>query len=145
MSLARIGVRASRRHRAGVEAFLHAHEVDAGLGVAGHDRALHRRRAAPARQQRSVNVEAAEFRRGEHGRRQDETVGGDDRDVRGESAELGLRFASAQRRRRHDGQRVRFGEPMNRRLGDFEPAPAAGLRRACVNGDDFVALLEDGP
>ena len=133
------------RHRAGVEAFLHAHEVDAGLGVAGHDRALHRRRAAPARQQRSVNVEAAELRRGEHGRRQDEPIGGDDRDIRREAAELVLRFEGAQRRGRHDGQRQGLGEPMNRRLGDFEPAPARRLRRARVDGDDVVALLEDGP
>ncbi len=45
--------------RAGVEARLHAHDHDAGLGVAGHDGAGDGRGAAPARQQRGVEVEAA--------------------------------------------------------------------------------------
>ncbi len=91
-----------------------------------------------------MNVEAAEFRRGEHRGRKDEPIGGDDRDVRVEGAELGLRFDGAQRDGRHDGQRMGFGEPMNRRLGDFEPTPARRPRRARVHGDDFMALRDDG-
>ena len=51
--------------------------------VAGHDGALDRRGAAPARQLRGVQVEAAEARRLEHGRRQDQAVGDDDGDVGG--------------------------------------------------------------
>jgi hypothetical protein len=31
-------------------------------------------RAAPARQQRGMNVETAEFRQGKHGRRQDQSI-----------------------------------------------------------------------
>jgi len=33
---------------------------------------------------------------------------------------------------------------MDGRLGDLEPAPARRLWRARVNGDDVVALLDDG-
>ena len=48
--------------RAGIEPFLHLHHRDAGLGIAGHDGALDGGGAAPARQERGMQVEAAEFR-----------------------------------------------------------------------------------
>ena len=43
----------------GVETGVHLHDGDAGAGVPGEQRALYGRGAAPARQQRSVNVQAA--------------------------------------------------------------------------------------
>ena len=43
--------------------------------------ALDRRRAAPARQQRGVEIEAAEPRRLEDRLRQDQSIGDDDRDI----------------------------------------------------------------
>ena len=52
---------ALEQHRPGVEPCLHLHDGHAGHLVAGQDRALDRRRAAPARQQRGVDVEAAEL------------------------------------------------------------------------------------
>ena len=51
------------QHRPGIEPCLHLHDRHAGHLVAGEDRALDRRRAAPARQQRGVDVEAAQPRR----------------------------------------------------------------------------------
>ena len=53
--------------------------------------ALDRRRAAPARQQRGVQVEAAVARRVEDRLRQDQPVGDDDRDVGGVRREELLR------------------------------------------------------
>ena len=50
--------------------------------VAGLDRALDRRGAAPARQQRAVQVETAQTRGGERLRRQDQAIGGHDRNIR---------------------------------------------------------------
>ena len=47
-------------HRTGVETGREAHDRDPGLLVAGHDRALDGRRAAPARQQRGMDVEDLE-------------------------------------------------------------------------------------
>ncbi len=44
----------------GVEALLQGHEAAAGLGVAGQDRPLDGRRAAPARQQAEVDVDEAQ-------------------------------------------------------------------------------------
>ena len=58
----------------GVEPFLHLHHHHAGLVVAGHDGALDRRRAAPARQQRGVEVEAAERKGIQNRLRQDQPV-----------------------------------------------------------------------
>ena len=49
--------RVLQAHRAGVERLDEADDRDAGLLVAGHDRALDRGGAAPARQQRRVDVE----------------------------------------------------------------------------------------
>jgi hypothetical protein len=65
-----------QQHVAGVQARIHLHDGDAGLGVAGLDGAVDGRRAAPARQQRGVDVEAAQARRVEHPLRQDQAVGG---------------------------------------------------------------------
>ena len=59
------------QHVAGVEPGIHLHDRDAGARVAGLDRALDRRGAAPARQQRRVNVQAAQARQLEHPGRQD--------------------------------------------------------------------------
>ena len=49
-------------HGTRIEAGIHLHEADPGLRIALEDRALDRRRAAPARQQRSMDVEAAVLR-----------------------------------------------------------------------------------
>ncbi len=64
-----------------IEPLLHAHHGDARLGVARHDGALDRGGAAPAREKRSMEVEAAERRLAEDAARQDHAVGDDDGDV----------------------------------------------------------------
>jgi hypothetical protein len=73
--------RAREQHRSGIESLLHAHDRNAGDAVAGEDRALDRRRAAPARQQRGVNVEATQARNRERLRRQDQSIGRNDERV----------------------------------------------------------------
>ena len=73
---------ADREHRAGVELLHHAHDRDAGLGVAGDHRAMDRRRAAPARQDRGVHVDHAEPRNRQQRVGQEPAVGGDDAEVR---------------------------------------------------------------
>ncbi len=71
-----------RGDRAGVELGRRAMDRDAGLRVAGHERALDRRRTAPARQERRMHVEpepAVEQRVGDEQavRGDDDRVGGD--------------------------------------------------------------------
>ena len=99
---ARSATRLAEQHGAGVEAGVHLHDGDAGVVVAGFDRALDRRRAAPARQQRGVDVEAAVARQREQPGRQDQAVGGDDDRRRAPPRQ---RVARAARRRRRSGRR----------------------------------------
>ncbi len=68
-------------HRPGVEPCVHLHDGDAGARVAGQQRALDRRGAAPARQLRRVDVDAAVARPRQDRGRQDEPVGGHDQHV----------------------------------------------------------------
>ena len=85
--------RALEQHRPGIEPGLHLHDGDAGHFIAGHDRPLDRCGAAPAGQQRGVDVEAAQHRRVEDRLRQDQAVGRDYRDIGlqlGECLLLGL-------------------------------------------------------
>ncbi len=60
-----------------VQTLGHAHDLDAGLAVAGHDGALDRGGAAPARQQRAMQVETAQTRRLQHLGLEDLAVGDD--------------------------------------------------------------------
>jgi hypothetical protein len=69
-------VRFHRQHGAGVQAFFHLHDGHAGLRVAGLDGTVDRRSAAPARQQRAVDINAGFDVEGALG--QDQAVGCDD-------------------------------------------------------------------
>ena len=64
------------------------HDGDPGLAIASEQRALDRRCAAPARQQRGVDVERAVRRGLENARRKQDSVGGDDNRVRPRGAPL---------------------------------------------------------
>ena len=80
------------RDVAGVEADIHLHHHHAALGIAGHDGAVDRGGATPARQQRSMQIETAIARRVENGLRQNHAIGDDDSIVRIMRAEFGERF-----------------------------------------------------
>ena len=64
------------QHRTGVEAGVHLHDRDPRRCVAGFDGTLDRRGAAPSRQQRGVDVQAAQARQSQYPLRQDQAVGG---------------------------------------------------------------------
>jgi len=82
-------VNALEEHRAGIEPLVHLHDADAGARVACEKGALDRRRAAPSRQQRRMDVEAATLRDREHLRGKNEAVGRDHHHVGGERREEG--------------------------------------------------------
>ena len=127
-----------RKDRADIEALVHSHDGDARLRIARHDRALDRRGAPPARQQRSMGIDAAEPRRGKHGRRQDQAVGDRDREVRTQRRERRLRLLGLQARRSPDRKPRSLGAHRHRR----RPHLAAALRRARrlgVDGGDGMA------
>ena len=102
---------------------------------------LDRRRAAPARQQRGVEVQAAEARRGQNGGRQQETVGGGDGGVEPERGEVALERGVAQARRRRNRNTARLGEGLNR--GGLEPVSATGgAGRLRIGARNLMACVE---
>ena len=62
-------------HRSGIQALLHAHDGDAGDLIAGQQRTLDRGGTAPARQERGMDVEAAQPRHAQQSFGQDQAVG----------------------------------------------------------------------
>jgi hypothetical protein len=65
-----------QQHVAGVQARIHLHDGHAGVRVARLDGAVYGRRPPPARQQRGVDVDAAQAGQGQRPGRQDQAVGG---------------------------------------------------------------------
>ena len=88
---------------AGIEADIHLHHHDTGLGIASHHGSVDRRGATPARQQRGMQIEAAEFWGIENGLRQDHAVGDDHGSIGVVRAKLRKRILRLQRLRRQDG------------------------------------------
>ena len=70
------GLRAHQQHVARVQAGIHLHDGDAGLRVTRLDGPVNGGRAAPARQQGGVNVQAALGWQVEHPLRQDQPISG---------------------------------------------------------------------
>ncbi len=74
--------------RSGIQPLVHLHDGHAGLAVAGLDGALDGRRAAPARQQRGVDIDASEPGNGQHRRGQQQTIGHHHNQVRRQGGQL---------------------------------------------------------
>ena len=121
-----------------VEPRVDPHDADPGGGVARHDRPLHRRRAAPARQERGVHVEAAAGRRVQHRRRQDEPVGRDDEDIESPDA----REFGADALGRVYREAVCLGEPPRRAGGQPPPAPGGTVRLGEHGGHPVRRLVQ---
>ena len=121
--------------RAGIQAFIHLHDADAGLRVACFDGALDGGGTAPARQQRGVDVKAAKAGVGEKPRRQEQAVSGDDDEVRarqfGKRRRVGVQFF-----RLGDGEVMCERGFFDGAGGEFAPASgwAVGLGKDAVNG-----------
>jgi hypothetical protein len=103
----------------GVQPRVHLHDGDAGLGVAGFDRAVNRRRAAPTWQQRGVDVEAAQTRQIKHPLRQDQAVRSHDDHVglSGEQRVAGLRGIGRELAVEPQASGLRHGDVMIERKG----------------------------
>ena len=127
------------QHRAGIQPFLHLHDGHAGDGIAGQYRALDRRRPAPAWQQRTVDVEAAQARCVEHGARQDQAIGSDHGNIAAlrDFEELRHRRRISEAARGEDRNTQRLGAGLNRAHQQLLAAPGR-LGRAGIDGDDLV-------
>jgi hypothetical protein len=71
-----------REHRTSVQSRIHLHDRNAGFAISGQQRTLDWRRAAPPRQQRSMNIDCAVRRNLECARRQDQSVRRNHQDAR---------------------------------------------------------------
>ena len=65
----------NQQHRPRVQTRIHLHDGDAGAAVTGFDGPVNGRSAAPAWQQRRMDVQAAQARQGQRPGRQDQTIG----------------------------------------------------------------------
>ena len=85
-----------QHHRSGVEPGLHLHDRDARFGVPRKDGAMNRRGAAPARQQRGVNIQATKaphfVRNVEHRLRQNQPVSSHHQHIGVKRCEFGPRL-----------------------------------------------------
>ena len=130
------------RDVAGIEADIHLHHHHAALGIARHDGAVDRGGAAPARQQRGMQIEAAELRGVENGLGQDHAIGDD----HGGIGVVGAKFL--QRFRRLQGRRRQYGDTEPPRLlldrGRLQlHAAPGGLCRAGIDRRDLVAMGDE--
>jgi hypothetical protein len=120
------------------------HDGDAGLTFAAEDGGADRAGAAVFRQQRRVDVDAAEARQRQHRGRQQPPVGGDDDDVGREGAQLLERLRAAQVLRLEHRQAVRLRQHLDGRRQQLH----AALRRsvhARPHAGDLIALLQQRP
>ena len=78
----------TQQHGAGVHADVHLHQAHTRLPIAAHDGPLNGSRTTPAREQRTMHVEAAQARCFEHVLRQDLSVGDHQREVQVELTQL---------------------------------------------------------
>ena len=93
---------ALQQNIAGVETFVHVHDSDPSLSVAGGDGGLNRRRAAMPGQQRCVQIQTSRGRNFQNIFRQDLSVGHDHNHIRCERPNLLNRFSIFDPRRLQD-------------------------------------------
>ena len=128
---------AFQQHVAGIQPGVHFHCRNAAFFVAGLNCPLDRRRAAPSRQQRTVNVDTAERKGFQHRRRQNQTIGGNHRHIGVERGKFRLFFGIAQCFRRTYFNTLLFRPQMHRRFHQFVAA-AGNFRFFSVNGQNFM-------
>ncbi len=124
--------------RAGVETFLHLHHHHPGLVVAGHDGAMDRRRAAPARQERGMKIEAAEREGFQNHLRQNQAIGDDDCRVGIMIAQRCCGVVAAQCLRCEDGKSQPLGFASDGTRPRRHSAPGR-LRHAGIDRYDLMA------
>ena len=131
-------------YRPGIQALLHLHDGHTGLGVARLDRALDRRRPAPARQDGGMDVDAAQARRLQHRLRQQQAVGHHHHQVGpigGQALHI-RRVLEIHRLLHRDGRLQR--DLLDRAGCQLAPAPGRAVRLG-VHRDHLVGRVDQGP
>ena len=132
-----------KRDRTRIKTSFHPHDAESGLHVASHDCPLDGRGPTPARQQRSMQIEATQRRRCEDGGRKNEAVGHNNCGVGAMIGEGKLLGGSAQARgsQNRDGELV--GQEVRWCFRQMQAAPPRWFGRARIDGHDLVAGAEN--
>ena len=115
--------RGGKQYRPGIQSGFHLHDAHAAFGVTSQNGALDRRRAAPARQQRGVDVDAAESRQIKHRLRQNQALGRDDHGIGTHGLQPCLRGGIAQGRWLENLDTVFQRQRLDRRRAQGHSAP----------------------
>lgn len=123
-------------HRTGIETCIHLHQRDTRLAVSGFERTMNGRRAAPARQQRTVDIDCTQRRDVEHFLRQDQPVRSNNHDVVRRSLQqfdcsrrfFGILAIASQGGRLRHRQTVLDRESLHRTRCQFQTAPRRPVR-----------------
>ncbi len=126
-----------QQYRTGIETFIHFHDGDAGFRIARHNRPLDRRRPAPARQERDMNIDATLFGSFQHRCGQDQPIGDHHGDIGAQLREFRLCVHVLQRFGMADGQAERLGPRMHGRRTRLV-APPGRSRRLGIDTENFV-------
>ena len=132
---------ALRKHCAGIEARVHLHDRNAGLRVAGKNRALDWRRAAPAWQQGSMNIEGTMCRDIEHRLRKNEAISGDHKRIGPRGADAGA-AVSLQAVRLEHLEIAPQREALYRAHGRLQAAPGGPVRLRQYESDIMACLQQ---
>jgi hypothetical protein len=103
-------VAALQQHRTGVQPFFELHDAHTGFRVSGEDGAMDGSGAAPARQQRPVDVEATQSWQRKHHRGQDEAIGHHHEQLRSPFGQRGAPFGGLERGGLRNGQAMLRGQ-----------------------------------
>ncbi len=133
----------SHGNRACIKPHIHLHDHHAGLGVARHDRALNRRRSAPARQKRGMAIVATKTRCIENGLRQQQAISHNNRNIGFEAFENILLFRTLKAFGRENRNAEFLSLFMNWRLGQLESATTCRARRLCIDRHHFIAMPDN--
>ena len=124
------GRRFGKEQRPGIEPLVDEHRRHTGLGLAVDDRPLHRRRAAIAGKERSVDVDGAARSDVDHAAGQDLAVGDDDLDLGHERLQGGLLVDPSPASLANALERMLRDPAEARRLGEHGRSIAATMRWA---------------
>ena len=100
--------------RAGIETFIHLHDGHTSFVISGHNGPLDRRRAAPSRQQRHVNIDAAQTWGLQNFFGKDQTVGHHNNQIRIKFSKVRYGVWRFKVIRRQNRNAPLFGESMDR-------------------------------
>ncbi len=133
-----------KQHRPGIEALVHLHDGDAGFDISREQRALDRRGATPAREQRSVHVDATARRQREQRGRQHQPISGHHQRFRTGRCDGALRIWILERGWLQQGEAAREREPFHRRMLGLQAATGRPVRLG-QDERDFVPRVQARP